>query len=444
MSTGPSSRSKTAERGIIGARVRSGSGSGLAVPRIIGHLNVIFFLLVFGLNVAVFVFLLANVVLFSRVLFVVCTVFLPVDFLLSVVPACRGVTGRTIIHIFGTVVAETKVALVIAITFSVSDVFCGVSASCPFFVITFLRVVYFTKVCVGLKRLVDVFDLGTGSDRRVNHQVFHEPVIFVQRQTEHVRHQLTETINAKDVIKTNTNTITNSTCGRSHSARGGAPTEPREGGSISVKDHINSTINTIVSAGGGIHSDTSSLGRGIGSLPARTNCTIRSTGRGTGSGMSSFGHNIIRRERGQRRRHARGHGLRERGVSRGGRRLRGTRRTERGIRTGKSTATKTAEDRRHPITAPIPGAMRASAIVGPSVGHPTASPIVGGTRIGTKGRAIQAGVERRRRIGNIAEAGRPGMIRSEDGRGGAAVRGRIGRGRGHGAIAGRPRGKQGG
>ena len=62
------------------------SNNNLTVPQVVTRLGMVFFLLFFNLGITIFVFLLTGMMLFSQILFIIFAMFLPISFLLSMIP----------------------------------------------------------------------------------------------------------------------------------------------------------------------------------------------------------------------------------------------------------------------------------------------------------------------------------------------------------------------
>ena len=79
--------------------------------------------------------------IFSQVLFIIYASFLPVSFVLSMIPTYEGMGKKAITKLFNTIMMRAGITLIITAAFSVSTMFYSISAGYPFFMIAFLQIV---------------------------------------------------------------------------------------------------------------------------------------------------------------------------------------------------------------------------------------------------------------------------------------------------------------
>ena len=69
--------------------------------------------------------------------------FLPVSFILSMIPSFDGMSKRAITKLFNTILTRAGITLIITTAFSISTMLYTLSAGYPFFLIAFLQIVTF-------------------------------------------------------------------------------------------------------------------------------------------------------------------------------------------------------------------------------------------------------------------------------------------------------------
>ena len=99
----------------------------------INRLGTVFFLFVFNIGISIFVFLLTGIMIFSQVLFIIYAMFLPVSFILSMIPSFDGMSKRAITKLFNTILTRAGITLIITTAFSISTMLYTLSAGYPFF-----------------------------------------------------------------------------------------------------------------------------------------------------------------------------------------------------------------------------------------------------------------------------------------------------------------------
>ena len=77
---------KTREE-VVKTEIEDNDNNNLTIPQVVNRLGMVFFLLFFNLGITIFVFLLTGMMLFSQILFIIFAMFLPISFLLSMIPS---------------------------------------------------------------------------------------------------------------------------------------------------------------------------------------------------------------------------------------------------------------------------------------------------------------------------------------------------------------------
>ncbi len=90
LSTSPDENNGQDREEIVVEEIEDRENTNLTITKTINRLGTVFFLFLFNIGISIFVFLLTGIMIFSQVLFIIYAMFLPVSFLLSMVPSLRG------------------------------------------------------------------------------------------------------------------------------------------------------------------------------------------------------------------------------------------------------------------------------------------------------------------------------------------------------------------
>ena len=72
---------------VVKTEIEDNDNNNLTIPQVVNRLGMVFFLLFFNLGITIFVFLLTGMMIFSQILFIIFAMFLPISFLLSMIPS---------------------------------------------------------------------------------------------------------------------------------------------------------------------------------------------------------------------------------------------------------------------------------------------------------------------------------------------------------------------
>lgn len=182
LSASPSENNGEDRENVVKSEIEDNGNTNLTVTKTVNRLGTVFFLFLFNIGISVFVFLLTGMMIFSQVLFIIYVMFLPVSFVLSMVPTFEGSSRRAVIKLFNTILARAGITLVITVAFSVSTMLYQIADRYPFFIIAFLQVVLFAGTYFKLGDLLSLFSLRDDGTRSMGRHIARRPGMFLYHQ----------------------------------------------------------------------------------------------------------------------------------------------------------------------------------------------------------------------------------------------------------------------
>ena len=107
---------KTREE-VVKTEIEDNDNNNLTIPQVVNRLGMVFFLLFFNLGITIFVFLLTGMMLFSQILFIIFAMFLPISFLLSMIPSYESMAKQAIVRVFNTIMTRAGITLIVTVAF---------------------------------------------------------------------------------------------------------------------------------------------------------------------------------------------------------------------------------------------------------------------------------------------------------------------------------------
>ena len=166
---------KTREE-VVKTEIEDNDNNNLTIPQVVNRLGMVFFLLFFNLGITIFVFLLTGMMLFSQILFIIFAMFLPISFLLSMIPSYESMAKQAIVRVFNTIMTRAGITLIVTVAFSISSMFYNISTDYPFFMVAFLQIVCFAGIYMKLGDLMSMFSLNANDSQSMGRRIFHRPV----------------------------------------------------------------------------------------------------------------------------------------------------------------------------------------------------------------------------------------------------------------------------
>ena len=196
LSTSPDENNGQDREEIVVEEIEDRENTNLTITKTINRLGTVFFLFMFNIGISVFVFLLTGIMIFSQVLFIIYAMFLPVSFLLSMVPSFEGMSKRAITKLFNTILTRAGITLIITVAFSISTMFYNLSGEYPFFLTAFLQIVTFAGIYFKLGDLMGMFSLQSGDSQSVGSRIMRRPRMLMHAHMHRLQHKLGRSVAA--------------------------------------------------------------------------------------------------------------------------------------------------------------------------------------------------------------------------------------------------------
>lgn len=194
LSTSPDTNNGKDREDIIKSEIEDKENTNLTITKTINRLGMVFFLFIFNIGISIFVFMLTGIMIFSQILFIIYAMFLPVSFLLSMIPTFDNMTKRAIMKLFNTIMSRAGITLIVTTAFSISTMFYTLSTGYPFFLIAFLQIVTFAGIYFKLGDLMSMFSLQSGESQSMGRNILRRPRMLMLAHMHRLQHKLGRSI----------------------------------------------------------------------------------------------------------------------------------------------------------------------------------------------------------------------------------------------------------
>ena len=196
VSTSPSADDGATREDVVKTEIEDNDNNNLTIPQVINRLGMVFFLLIFNLGITIFVFLLTGMMIFSQILFIIFAMFLPISFLLSMIPSYENMAKQAIVRVFNTIMTRAGITLIVTVAFSISSMFYNISTDYPFFMIAFLQIVCFAGIYMKLGDLMSMFSLNAGDSQSMGRRIFRRPYLFMRHRARRMERRIAGAVTA--------------------------------------------------------------------------------------------------------------------------------------------------------------------------------------------------------------------------------------------------------
>ena len=246
---------KTREE-VVKTEIEDNDNNNLTIPQVVNRLGMVFFLLFFNLGITIFVFLLTGMMLFSQILFIIFAMFLPISFLLSMIPSYESMAKQAIVRVFNTIMTRAGITLIVTVAFSISSMFYNISTDYPFFMVAFLQIVCFAGIYMKLGDLMSMFSLNAGDSQNMGRRIFRRPYLFMRHRARRMERRLAGAVTAGGVAgavagstisnrKPTRNTATKDSRGNTSTSSMGQRADSKVGAVLDTKNKVKDKANAV-------------------------------------------------------------------------------------------------------------------------------------------------------------------------------------------------------
>src|SRR5699024_6277142 len=194
VSTSPDANNGKDRENAVKAEIEDHDNKNLTITKTTTRLGMVFFLFLFNIGISIFVFLLSGIMIFSQLLFIIYAMFLPISFLLSMIPTFENMGKQAIMKLFNVIMLRAGITLIITVAFSISSMLYSLTTSYPFFLIAFLQIVTFAGIYLKLGDIMSMFRLQSSDSQQVGRTVMRRPRQMAHRSTRRLQRTIGRTL----------------------------------------------------------------------------------------------------------------------------------------------------------------------------------------------------------------------------------------------------------
>ena len=294
VSVSPSADDGATREDVVKTEIEDNDNDNLTIPQVINRLGMVFFLLIFNLGITIFVFLLTGMMIFSQILFIIFAMFLPISFLLSMIPSYENMAKQAIVRVFNTIMTRAGITLIVTVAFSISSMFYNISTDYPFFMIAFLQIVCFAGIYMKLGDLMSMFSLNAGDSQSMGRRIFRRPYLFMRHRARRMEHRIARAVGAGSVAGAMAGTVAGTAMndGSGKSVRAGmGRKERRENASFGSR--AGSAVGAVLDTKNKVKDKATAVKENIKDMPTQTAYALHSAKEKAKENVSDFKRGIV-------------------------------------------------------------------------------------------------------------------------------------------------------
>ena len=287
---------KTREE-VVKTEIEDNDNNNLTIPQVVNRLGMVFFLLFFNLGITIFVFLLTGMMLFSQILFIIFAMFLPISFLLSMIPSYESMAKQAIVRVFNTIMTRAGITLIVTVAFSISSMFYNISTDYPFFMIAFLQIVCFAGIYMKLGDLMSMFSLNAGDSQSMGRRIFRRPYLFMRHRARRMEHRIARAVSAGGISGGVAGAVAGSAvAGKRAERKNMASKENRGNTTSSMGQRAGSKVGAVLDTKNKVKDKANAVKENIKDMPTQTAYAVYSAKEKAKSSVSDFKRGMVQEQ----------------------------------------------------------------------------------------------------------------------------------------------------
>ena len=287
---------KTREE-VVKTEIEDNDNNNLTIPQVVNRLGMVFFLLFFNLGITIFVFLLTGMMLFSQILFIIFAMFLPISFLLSMIPSYESMAKQAIVRVFNTIMTRAGITLIVTVAFSISSMFYNISTDYPFFMVAFLQIVCFAGIYMKLGDLMSMFSLNANDSQSMGRRIFRRPYLFMRHRARRMEHRIARAVSAGGISGGVAGAVSGSAvAGKRAERKNTASKENRGNTTSSMGQRAGSKVGAVLDTKNKMKDKANAVKENIKDMPTQTAYAVYSAKEKAKSSVSDFKRGMVQEQ----------------------------------------------------------------------------------------------------------------------------------------------------
>lgn len=287
---------KTREE-VVKTEIEDNDNNNLTIPQVVNRLGMVFFLLFFNLGITIFVFLLTGMMLFSQILFIIFAMFLPISFLLSMIPSYESMAKQAIVRVFNTIMTRAGITLIVTVAFSISSMFYNISTDYPFFMVAFLQIVCFAGIYMKLGDLMSMFSLNANDSQSMGRRIFRRPYLFMRHRARRMEHRITRAVGTGGISGGVAGAVAGSAVANKRAERKNTASKENRGNTTSsMGQRAGSKVGAVLDTKNKVKDKANVVKENIKDMPTQTAYAVYSAKEKAKSSVSDFKRGMVQEQ----------------------------------------------------------------------------------------------------------------------------------------------------
>ena len=412
VSASPSDEDGETRENVVKTEIEDNDNDNLTIPQVVNRLGMVFFLLIFNLGITIFIFLLTGMMLFSQILFIIYAMFLPISFLLSMIPTYENMAKQAVVRVFNAIMTRAGITLIVTVAFSISSMFYNISTDYPFFMVAFLQIICFAGIYMKLGELMSMFSLNANDSQQIGRRIFRRPMVFMRHRARRMERRLARAVGAGSVA----GAVAGASVARARKPATNQPPKKRENTSASMGSRVGSAVGAVMDTKNKVRDSASSLKENVKDLPTQAGYAVHSAKQKAKDNVSDFKRGVVEeRENRQEQRTQKRNQHRE-NISQKKQELQKAQEARQTVHANGSATAGATRSHERPVATPVSKPAPTDTVTKPDMKRPATSPVIKNAEVKAGKETVRINIRQEQQVKSVARTNQPNVAESRSNR----------------------------
>ena len=408
VSASPSDEDGETRENVVKTEIEDNDNDNLTIPQVVNRLGMVFFLLIFNLGITIFIFLLTGMMLFSQILFIIYAMFLPVSFLMSMIPTYENMAKQAVVRVFNAIMTRAGITLVVTVAFSISSMFYNISTDYPFFMVAFLQIICFAGIYMKLGELMSMFSLNANDSQQIGRRIFRRPMVFMRHRARRMEHRIARAVGAGSVA----GAVAGASVARAGKPATNQPPKKRENTSASMGSRVGSAVGAVMDTKNKVRDSASSLKENVKDLPTQAGYAVHSAKQKAKDNVSDFKRGVVEERENRQKQRTQKRNLHRENISQKKQELQKAQEARQTVHANGSATAGATRSHERPVATPVPKPAPTDTVTKPDMKRPATSPVIKNAEIKAGKETVRTNIRQEQQVKSVARANQPNVAES--------------------------------
>jgi len=408
VSASPSDEDGETRENVVKTEIEDNDNDNLTIPQVVNRLGMVFFLLIFNLGITIFIFLLTGMMLFSQILFIIYAMFLPVSFLLSMIPTYENMAKQAVVRVFNAIMTRAGITLIVTVAFSISSMFYNISMDYPFFMVAFLQIICFAGIYMKLGELMSMFSLNANDSQQIGRRIFRRPMVFMRHRARRMEHRIARAVGAGSVA----GAVAGASVARAGKPATNQPPKKRENTSDSMGSHVGSAVGAVMDTKNKVRDGASSLKENVKDLPTQAGYAVHSAKQKAKNNVSDFKRGVVEERENRQEQRTQKRNLHRENISQKKQELQKAQEARQTVHANGSATAGATRSHERPVATPVPKPAQTDTVTKPDIKRPATSPVIKNAEVKAGKETVRTNIRQEQQVKSVTRINQPKVTES--------------------------------